>query len=198
MRYRVMAAAAEEISLRGVKFTMHDLAIRLGISKRTLYQYFTSKEQLIESIVVAKLEDIRQQRDEVFSNEQLPYTEKLHKILTLCPRVFSSVDGKRMEEIRRYLPAIWNKIEQFIEDEWSAVEAILYQGIKENCFRPIYIPLVINILKGATKEILNFDFAACGDISKPEMFNLLAEIVLYGVVNPLPETPARSYLSNHC
>lgn len=70
MHHRIMDAAAEEISLRGVKFTMHDLAIRLGISKRTLYQCFSSKEELIESIIVAKLEDVKQQRDEVMRDNQ--------------------------------------------------------------------------------------------------------------------------------
>lgn len=185
MHHRVMEAAAEEISLRGIKFTMHDLAIRLGISKRTLYQYFSSKEELIESIIVAKLDDVRQQRDEVVSDDQLPFDKKLYKVLTVCPRIYSSVNGTHLEEIRRYLPGVWSKIEQFIEADWSTVEAILHQAIEAKCFRPIYIPLVINILKGATKQILSYDFAACGDISKPDMFNLLAEVVLYGVVNPI-------------
>jgi len=187
LHHRIMDAAAEEINLRGVKFTMHDLAIRLGISKRTLYQCFSSKEELIESLVVAKLEDVKQQRDEVMRDNQLPFDKKLHKVLTLCPRIYSSVNGSHFEEIRRYLPGVWNKIEQFIDADWSVVETILQQAIEAKCFRPIYIPLVINILKGSTKQIINYDFAACGDISKPDMFNLLAEVVLYGVVKPKNE-----------
>lgn len=187
MHHRIMDAAAEEISLRGVKFTMHDLAIRLGISKRTLYQCFSSKEELIESIIVAKLEDVKQQRDEVMRDNQMPFDKKLYKVLTLCPRIYSSVNGSHLEEIRRYLPGVWNKIEQFIDADWSTVETILQQAIEAKCFRPIYIPLVINILKGSTKQILSYDFSACGDISKPDMFNLLAEVVLYGVVKPKNE-----------
>ena len=53
MRSRIITAALVEMDEHGVRFTMNNLAARLGISKRTLYEHFDSKEVLVEAIVDA-------------------------------------------------------------------------------------------------------------------------------------------------
>lgn len=41
----------------GTQFTMDTLAARLNISKRTLYEHFSSKEELVEDLLLAKARD---------------------------------------------------------------------------------------------------------------------------------------------
>lgn len=48
---RIMKAFIEEIREKGMKFSMDDLARRLGISKRTLYEHFSSKVEILETIM---------------------------------------------------------------------------------------------------------------------------------------------------
>ena len=40
---------------QGVKFTMDELALRLGISKKTLYELVRSKEELVERAFLGML-----------------------------------------------------------------------------------------------------------------------------------------------
>ena len=45
---RIFEACIEEFRVNGVKFTMDDLAHRVGISKRTLYETIPSKKKVME------------------------------------------------------------------------------------------------------------------------------------------------------
>ena len=71
MRPRIMTAALAEMDEHGVRFTMNNLAARLAISKRTLYEHFESKEVLVEAIVDAIITDLQVQRLEIVNNPGL-------------------------------------------------------------------------------------------------------------------------------
>lgn len=58
MKKRILEAAVKEIELHGAAFRMDDLAKRLNISKRTLYENFYSKNEIIEKIVIERVMSI--------------------------------------------------------------------------------------------------------------------------------------------
>ena len=47
MRDKIIDATVEEFKQNGLKFTMNDLAKRLGISKKTIYTVFESKQAVL-------------------------------------------------------------------------------------------------------------------------------------------------------
>lgn len=69
------------------KTTMDDLALALGISKKTIYQHFTSKEQMIDSCVKdlnhSVLEELAQHKDQKGScvKELLDIAQQLVRII---------------------------------------------------------------------------------------------------------------------
>lgn len=54
MKDSILAAATEEIRLHGSSFRMEDLARRLNISKRTLYENFRSKNEIFGKNFIGK------------------------------------------------------------------------------------------------------------------------------------------------
>lgn len=48
IRAKILAEALREIDQHGAEFHMDDLARQLRISKRTLYEYFSSKQEIVE------------------------------------------------------------------------------------------------------------------------------------------------------
>lgn len=181
MRQRIMIAAVEEVNRQGVKFTMNDLARRLGVSKRSLYEHFDSKEELISAIVDATLENVREQRKTIIQDGQLSFQDKLVKILTIRQTLFARGDGRRADEIRRFLPAEWRKIEDFMDEEWGMIEAFLQQGIVSGDFRPIFLPIIHKMVKGAIKEFMEYDFLLQHNVSFDDMVSYMADILMYGI-----------------
>ena len=88
MKHRIMEVALEEMHEQGSKFTMSDLAHRLGMSKRTLYENFDSKEALIAAIFDTGLQDLKRQRIAIMNDNRLNITEKLQRMLTVKPELF--------------------------------------------------------------------------------------------------------------
>ena len=59
MKERVINAAVEEFGKSGLRFTMDDVAKNLGISKKTLYKIYDSKEEMLLDVADYSFADIK-------------------------------------------------------------------------------------------------------------------------------------------
>ena len=48
MRRAILEATIEQFNEKGIKFTMDDVAKRIGISKKTIYKFFVTVQSLGE------------------------------------------------------------------------------------------------------------------------------------------------------
>ena len=184
MRKRIMSAAVAEMDEHGVRFTMSDLAARLAISKRTLYEHFESKEVLISSIVDAVVSDLCVQRCDIVNNPDLDLREKLVRMLTIKSKVFSDVSDRVKMELSQQYPGLWEKAHKSQEEQWDIVDNVITAGIAEGCFRPIFVPVLRKVLQGSVREIVDYDFLLQHRASFHEMIGYITDIILYGVMAP--------------
>ena len=184
MRLRIMSAAMEEMNEQGTRFTMGELATRLGISKRTLYEHFESKEVLIEAIVDAVIQDLEVQRIAVVNDTGLDLAEKLKRMLAVRPKLFVPVDDRVKLDLRRQFPGLWAKANKSAEDQWFLIDRVLREGISEGCFREIYVPVVKRMLRGAVDSIIDEEFLLENKMSFHEMIGHVTDILIYGIIVP--------------
>ena len=80
VRSRILAAAEQQFRTQGYsQTTMDDLAESLGMSKKTLYEHFRSKEQLAEAMLKEISDAIGKIHEEVMGLD-LNTVEKLNRI----------------------------------------------------------------------------------------------------------------------
>ena len=183
MRHRIMAAAVAEMNERGIKFTMGDLARRLGVSKRCIYEYFNSKEELISSIFTLVLRDVHEQRIEILADQNLTFQQRLKKALIVQSRVvFCPLEGRIYNEIRRLLPDVWKKIDQCMNQDWRMLEEFLDAGVQAGQFRPVYIPIIEKMIKGTFREITDYHFLAHHDVSLSQAYEYMVDILINGLI----------------
>lgn len=180
MKDRIKMAAVEEISERGIKFTMTDLAKRIGVSKRCLYQHFTSKEDLISSLVDGWLKDVLQKRKEILAGNA-SFEEKLKSILCGKPAVLSPAEGRIAYEIKRFMPSEWKRIEDFMNEHWTVIEEFLHLGIEKGHFRPVYLPVLQKMIRGSINEIIDYHFLVRNNVSLIQAKTYMVDILLYGL-----------------
>ena len=77
MKQRIIDAAVAEIELHGSSFRIDDLAKRLNISKRTLYENFHSKNEIIERILFDKSQDFYNLHKQILEDDSLDVVTKL-------------------------------------------------------------------------------------------------------------------------
>lgn len=185
MRARIVAAAMEEMNEQGTRFTMGELAARLGISKRTLYEHFDSKEVLIEAIVDTVIQDLEVQRLAIVNDAGLSLPEKLTRMLSVKPRTCMPADDRVNLDLRRQFPGLWAKAQNSAEQQWSLINAVLRDGIAEGCFRDIYVPVVQKMLRGAVDAMTaDEDFLLENKLCFHELMGHVTDILIHGIIKP--------------
>ena len=134
---RELIAAISDLFLRfGLRSTsMDDIANHLKISKKTLYQQFANKDDVVEQVMLYR-------RDEKIKNTDVNQLAKKNPIVVISEiRDFMVSDlGSRLPanhfDLRKYHPAVYERVaKQEEESTKKLLVALLDNGIKQELFR---------------------------------------------------------------
>ena len=123
------------------KFTMDELAQNLRISKRTIYQYFGNKDQLISSIIDSFIENDQEELLKTV-NQKEDYVDKLRAVFFLYN--IRPLRKKHMNELREFFPEEWKKFRTFSEGRKTFVREIYNEGVEKGIFTA-KIPPISNL-----------------------------------------------------
>lgn len=182
MNNRIMSAFITEIQQNGMKFTMDDLAKRLGISKRTLYEHFPSKSDILDAIIDQTFSDMNEITDRIIHDEQLTIIEKIRGIIITLPKHWEFYDLRILEQMKRYFPEQWAKIDSTLKDDWAALRILIEQGIREGEIVDINVPLVMKLIIDATNSTLDQRFYLDNQITVVEALSSIVDVLLNGLV----------------
>lgn len=180
MEQRILTAAARLINQRGWKFTVDELAHSLGISKKTLYVHYPSKQAIVEAVVDAAIADMQAQRETVVSSDA-PWPEKIAALIMVYPRQFGEINDFVLHDLRSHYPTVWEKVEQFRRDEAAVTTALLRQAAAAGAIRPLSPAVAARILHGAIGALLDYHFLLAQGMTFTTARKILADIFLHGV-----------------
>ena len=136
MEERILIKAQELMFQTGVKHvTMDDLANQLGISKKTIYQFFKDKDALVSSVVAQELgnhaqlcNQCKQQADNA--------VHEIFLLMKVIAEMFTRMNPLALFEIEKYYPLAFEKIKNHKDDFiFSMISANLEKGITEGLYR---------------------------------------------------------------
>ena len=132
----VLGAVAELFLKYGVRsVSMDDIAHHQGISKKTIYQYFEDKNDLVNQVSTMLLE-ARMTEYSANSGRASNAIEELYTMSKLLRKHFSEINPALMYDVQKYHPRAW---ELFLKHEndvvYHSVMDNLERGIKEGYFR---------------------------------------------------------------
>ena len=109
---RILETSLQLFLERGFsKVTVDELAYSLGISKRTLYEHFRSKHQLIRQALLHKVEMISAALEEIIERD-IPFPQKVSQVLTFMLHTLPRPSPVFLEDISRKAPEIWEEVSQ--------------------------------------------------------------------------------------
>ncbi|MDY2772730.1 MAG: TetR/AcrR family transcriptional regulator [Prevotella sp.] len=135
LRNRILKAAMTEFLHKGVKSVkMDDIANTLAISKRTLYEIYSNKEELL-------LEAVRIHEQE-FNDHMLQYSlDKNHNVMDIIIEFYkkklldiADVSPLFLVELRKYKQVVEYLEKQNAERHYNAL-LFFHRGVKEGFFR---------------------------------------------------------------
>lgn len=106
--------AAERLFLRMgfSRISMDDLAKDLGMSKKTLYAHFASKEALVVAMLEYRTAGIESRLNEIV-NAPSPFVEKFSELALFVQSKTGEISPAFLDDIRRFSPAGFQVIERF-------------------------------------------------------------------------------------
>lgn len=161
----------------GIKnLNMDDISRKLGISKKTLYRFVKSKEDLI-----AKLFEYEGIKGDKISNEinalDVNAIEKLFKFSLTVYEEMKRFNPMIMFELRKYYEQLFNEFHLLkLESISKLIRFNLEQGITEGLYRAdINIDAVVALYMNYLVEIHNYELCKPADLSFDDLFNVMFE-----------------------
>jgi len=137
IRTRILEIATDQFMRLGVRaVTMEDIARLAGISKKTIYQEFADKKDLVKEAFELILEQDRQKLTFIMDSED-GVIEHLVKTSKMMRDRLQNMNPMAIHEIQKYFPEAWKMFEDFKEGVIQEdLVNILEKGKALGYFRP--------------------------------------------------------------
>ncbi|MED1792426.1 TetR/AcrR family transcriptional regulator [Brevibacillus nitrificans] len=177
-----MRGFIEEIWEKGMKFSMDDLARRLGISKRTLYEHFSSKVEILETIIEQTTQEFDEKTRQIVEDSNLTLLEKIRAVIMVVPTHNDFYDLRILEQMKRYYPEQWAIVDASLSSDWAMLRQLIEQGIREGLIIDRNVTLMMKIIIDACNSALDQRFYTKNNITTQESLAAIADVLLFGLV----------------
>lgn len=138
--YRTKEELLENISDLFLKYglrstSMDDICSHLKISKKTLYQFFSNKDDVVEQVLLHRRDNNRTRKD----IEKLKQHNSIQIMLSIRDHIIASLNSRmpaNLFDLKKYHPDIYQRVNEkdqiFIHDLFIEV---IDKGIEEGYFR---------------------------------------------------------------
>lgn len=181
IREKIIAEALREINRHGAEFHMDDLARNLRISKRTLYEHFASKQEIIEKSVLSLMDDIHVQHVALLENSALSTEEKIIEFFNVKSNYITVLSVRKANELLCKMPDVRAKLEEKHKEEWELLGRLFEQARQEDGFKEVDKFLLVRMLRSAADDIIGYFDESEQEYSFPEYMEKCIRVILYGI-----------------
>ncbi|HEY0749603.1 MAG TPA: TetR/AcrR family transcriptional regulator [Chitinophagaceae bacterium] len=136
VKQRILLKASDLFNRYGIRsVSMDDIAAQLGMSKKTLYQYYTDKDGLVDDVFTSIMEDNKDN----CCHAQQKADNALHEIYLAFEKVmkmFGEMNPSVLFDMEKYHPKSYKKFKDFQNGFlYKMLTDNLKRGIEEGLYR---------------------------------------------------------------
>jgi AcrR family transcriptional regulator len=183
VREKIISGAQKMFMRNGIRnITMDAIAAQLGISKRTIYEKFEDKDELLLCCLELAIAEQRS-TGETLLNSSENVIEALIKILKHNIQVLKTINPAFFQDVKKHYPLLSKRtIESNDKQNMAKFIELLKRGIKEQVFRDtINVEIVARLLFEQFKIMNNAEVFPSDKFSKAEVFENLVINFLRGI-----------------
>ncbi|WP_103072644.1 TetR/AcrR family transcriptional regulator [Aquimarina sediminis] len=126
------------------ELTMDDLASLMKKSKSTIYQYFTTKEEIFEYITQVRIDKLYMYKNEL-TEEILRLDYRCEALGRILIEGAKDVSSFFLRQLKEHYPSSWRIIEEFLFGLLEDLKQFYILGIESNLFKPVSSELLIKL-----------------------------------------------------
>ena len=133
---KILTSSVELFSQYGFKtITMDDIARRAGISKKTLYQHFANKQEVVNESVMWYKEHMRDNCQMTISDSENAI-DAMVKMIAFMDEAYKRMNPMAIFEMQRFFPDAYNTFrEELAKKDVAMMRENIEQGMAEGIYR---------------------------------------------------------------
>lgn len=165
------------------KVTIDEIAAELGISKKTVYKLFSSKEEILREVVLAKMNALLS----IFENIQALKESSVDKIQAISEIVGTHINEQWQRiliEVRMNAPSLFKEIDTIIQEKLAlGWQKIFIEGQKGGWIRKDIDPVVFTTAYvGVVRELMKTDFLSKHALTESEVPKQVLKMFTEGIL----------------
>jgi len=182
-RNRIIEGAAELFRSYGIKtVTMDSLASHLGMSKRTIYEVFSDKDELLMGVFKLMAEKQKELVKKVLDDSDNAIVA-IFTLLRISRDHFQNMSPAFQADMKRFHQVfLMNKNDKFEMPDYKNNQQLFERGIKEKLFRKDINPDLVNrCFDSLGKSIMNNDLYPFDQFSRHDVIGNILINYLRGI-----------------
>jgi AcrR family transcriptional regulator len=181
MKKNILDVAARLIQEYGLKkFTIDEIATELKISKRTIYRYFESKDDIIRAYFDTTIASDKDSVEAALESDK-DYYEKIHSIIHSTHQY--RLPAKLLNESRLFYPEEWAKIEELKRFKLDAINKLLKKEAAKGILRQgLNFAVLSKMLEEISDMFIDYDFLLENKLKTSEAIDEALKIILSGIL----------------
>lgn len=156
VKERILKETRELFFRYGIKsITMDDVAKHLSISKKTIYQFFKDKDDLVATVAKSHMDETEKIVKEIAISAADPIDEVL-KISEHIKQSFQNLGSSVLYDIEKFHPKAWKL---FLEHKEQCIHSCLVENLHKGIEKGLYRPdLDVEIISRLRMEEIQMGF----------------------------------------
>lgn len=156
-KQRILEAVRDRILAEGFsRLSVDQIAAMFGMSKKTFYKFFPTKEDLINQVAERIMAEGRINMSKISGSDR-DFIYKLHELMSFVALQSTRISKALQNDVERYAPDLWKRIEDFRTHRISDVFShLVEQGMKEGYVRSdVNKRVFLLVVLGSIRNVVN-------------------------------------------
>lgn len=171
------------IMQNGVRnFTIEKLASDLKISKKTIYKYFSTKEEFVEKVLLYNFADLFTKVRNLPEHPEDPLKHIL-MVLNIILNHVSVISSSSVYEVKLYYPNVWKQVEEFRQDLMRNLNDAFIKAQHMGLIRKnLEMNLITGMIMNIVQTIFQPEFFINYSYSISEMIRMFIDFIMNGLM----------------
>lgn len=182
---RIQQKAKDLFHRYGIKsITMDEIASQIGASKKTIYQYFSDKDELVDSIIAEMIGGAERTCDQNAESSR-DAVHELFQAIDFIQEIFSDMNPAMMYDLERFHPQSYKRFLDYKNKYlYQVIRDNIKRGIAEELYRPdINIDILAKFRLEGMMMVFNPDVFSPAKYNFGELHKVIIEHFLFGVAS---------------
>lgn len=162
--------------------TVDQIANELRISKKTIYKFFSTKDEIVEAVAANLMTEVSSKIDNIIGSDKDSLT-KIIMLFEVMAGVVVRFSEKWLKDLQIHTPTLWKQIDDFrTKRAFTVLGSIIRQGQIEGIIINKPVELIIHIFVSTIRSVVHPDFLYYQKLDYKEAFIHSFEILFNGIL----------------